>query len=103
MWQKFKRWLIRKLGGSYEDPRLLDFHITRTIAPVTTLSVSYAVDMDWWDSNMEYIKHNELIPLLAEKMITEGFVDIIFCGVSSDNQGLFRAECKVVDVRGKNK
>lgn len=97
---KFRKWLINKLGGSYDNPKLLNLHVTHTITPVRTLVIETVVDSVWYDDNMEYIKEVELAPRLGEKMIKEGLVNITMSEPDFTGQRIMRMECKIVDMRG---
>ena len=96
---KFRKWLIHKLGGSYDDPKLLNLHVTHTIVPVRTLAIDTIVDAAWYDDNLEYIKRNELAPMLGEKLIKEGLVDIIMSEPDFTGLRQVRMQCTVIDTR----
>ena len=97
---KFRKWLIHKLGGSYDDPRLLNLHVTHTITPVRTLAIETAFDSEWYDNSIEYIKEVVLAPRLGEKIIKEGLVNITISEPDFTGQRFMRMECKIVDMRG---
>jgi len=102
MWKKIRRWLIKKLGA-YEYPKYINLNMIQTDAPAITFAIDTVVDAAWYDDNMEYIKKNELAPMLGEKMIKDGLVDITMSKPDFTGLRQVRMTCTVVDTRKENR
>lgn len=78
---KFKRWLIRKLGGFTERERVIP-EVVRSTAPIVRLSDMIALPNDYLDhitvTELDSFIKEELGHRLGNMLIKENYVDITY-------------------------
>lgn len=71
LWDKFRRWLIRKLGGFYEIPQPVEVKLEElTIAPITACVMIHQFEADGLsDNEFEQMVRRRLAKGIAHELV----------------------------------
>lgn len=75
IFDKTRKWLIKKLGGYDYDAKMDDFIVTKTMTEMVTATAVRIVNPNIIDAELEYLTR-EVAYELADKLVDEGLIKI---------------------------
>lgn len=88
IFDKPRRWLIKKLGGYDYDAKMDDYIVTKTLTEMVTATAVRIVHPNMLDIDRDYLTR-EVAYELADKLVDEGLIKISDISINEHESRIF--------------